>query len=128
MVLRQKSGSQIQESLKRNTAEFEYELIEPAVRPLRPIKPSKPKMLVMGFLVGMMIGIGIIFLMEYNDESFKDIDELEEYLGLIVLCTVPRIEIKHDEPGWRNYLKVKFLVPAAMMLGGVIFVLVIILN
>jgi len=42
-------------------------------------------------LIGLVLGFTLVFLAEYNDHSFRDVEEVEEYLGYKVLTTVPRI-------------------------------------
>ena len=82
----------------------------------------------MGGMLGFIIGIGILFLLEYNDDSFKDKEELEEYLGLIVLGTIPLIRMKNEIRNWQRFLKPKFVVPIVMMSGGLICILIMMLR
>ncbi|MBN1348671.1 hypothetical protein JXJ21_04615, partial [candidate division KSB1 bacterium] len=125
MVLQQKSGTQIQESMKRTEASMQYEIIEHAVKPIKPIKPKKVRLMAMGAMLGLFIGIGIIFLLEYTDDSFKNKEDVEEYLGLIVLGTIPHIRMKLESAWFDRFLKPQLAVPIAMMLGGIIYLIIL---
>ena len=38
------------------------------------------------------MSVGPIFVMDFIDTSFKDVGELEEYIGVPVICAIPFIE------------------------------------
>ena len=65
-------------------------VLDPAVPPQRPIWPNKLLNLVMGCFVGVLSGIGGASLFEYFDHSFKQVDEVEQVLGLPVLGSIPK--------------------------------------
>ena len=92
MLLQQTRGSEIEEALQRTAAEFKFKIVEPAIMSIKPVKPNRLKLVIMGIGLGIAIGIGIIFLLEYMDHSFKNVEDVEKYLNLPVLGTIPRIE------------------------------------
>jgi hypothetical protein len=47
-------------------------------------------------LVGLGIGAGLIFLLDFFDTSLKKPDEFESNLGVAVLATIPKIYQKKD--------------------------------
>ncbi len=69
-----------------------YKIIEPARVALVPFWPDRKQILVMAFLLGLVIGGGSVFLAQVLDSSFKDVDAVEELLGLPVLAAIPKIE------------------------------------
>jgi succinoglycan biosynthesis transport protein ExoP len=93
----------IDQSAKRIEAESKYMIVQPAEMPLAPVSPSRIKMLVLGVILGLMIGIGIILLLVILDESFKKVEEIEAELNLPVLATIPLLStpyrIKKKERG-----------------------------
>ncbi|MBN2009292.1 hypothetical protein JW960_08090 [candidate division KSB1 bacterium] len=93
MLLQQTRGSEIEEALQRSAAENKFTIVEPAIKPLKPIAPNKIKLTLMGIVAGAAIGAGLIFLLEYMDKSFKKVEDVEKYLGLPVLGTIPKLEI-----------------------------------
>ena len=56
--------------------------------------------LALGALVGLVIGLGLAFFIEYLDTSVKTMEDVESLLGVPVLAIIPRnIKILHKEPG-----------------------------
>jgi capsular exopolysaccharide synthesis family protein len=69
--------------------------VDPAVAP---ISPSSPRVLLntlLAALVGLMLAIGIAFLVEYLDDTLKSPDDVEAVAGLPTLGTI--IRMKGDE-------------------------------
>lgn len=64
--------------------------------------PAKPKVAVnmaLGVLVGLIVGIGLAFFIEYLDTSVKTLDDVESYLETPVLAVIPQgITLLHQEP------------------------------
>ena len=55
------------------------------------------KQLVLAFLVGLVIGFGIVFVMYYFDTTVKSVEELESKLNLPVIGNIPDAGgVKHD--------------------------------
>ncbi len=69
-----------------------YKIIEPARVPLEPFWPDRIKILMMGLVLGLMLGGSAVFLAEIFDNSIKKTEDVEQYLELSVLATIPRIE------------------------------------
>jgi len=92
MFVSQSQGSQISQQVQQAEAQNRFRVIEPASIPLSPVKPDRIKITLLGCLLGLVIGGGGVVLMEFFDHSFRKVEEVEEYLGLKVLGTIPRIE------------------------------------
>lgn len=92
-LMQQTQGSEIEQALQRTAAEFKFKIVEPAIKPIKPVRPDRIKMMLMAIVVGMIIGGGLIFLLEYMDHSFKNIEDVEKNLNLPVLGTIPKIDL-----------------------------------
>lgn len=64
-----------------------WELAEPSGAPVR---PNVTLNMLLGVLVGLVLGIGAAFFLEYLDTSVKTLEEVESSLGLPVLAVIPR--------------------------------------
>ena len=65
-------------------------IVDRAREPLIPIKPKKKLNLILGFMVGLGLGVGLTFLREYLDTSLKSMEDVER-LGFSVLGSIPLI-------------------------------------
>ena len=68
------------------------EILENAKIPSGPISPNKPLNVIIGFMLGLMVAIGLAFLLEYLDNTVKTTEELENLLGMPVLADIPRVD------------------------------------
>ncbi|MDZ7290467.1 MAG: polysaccharide biosynthesis tyrosine autokinase [candidate division KSB1 bacterium] len=66
-------------------------IIDPARPPKQPVRPRKKLNLFLGFIVGLGLGIGLTFLLEYMDNSVRTIEDVEK-LGIPVLGSIPMIK------------------------------------
>lgn len=63
-------------------------------------RPRVSLNLALGALVGMVIGLGLAFFIEYLDTSVKTMEDVENLLGVPVLAIIPKnIRLLHKEPG-----------------------------
>ena len=54
-----------------------------------PIKPEKLKNMIIGFLLGLIIACGIIIVRYMLNDSLKSEDDIEKFLGLNTLASIP---------------------------------------
>lgn len=81
---------------KRNIANImatdEPVLYERAIASTRPISPNKKKVIALGLILGLMFAVFIVSLQTILNDKIKDIEEIERYLSLPVLATIPHNE------------------------------------
>jgi capsular exopolysaccharide synthesis family protein len=66
------------------------EIIDPANLGMRPVRPNKPLNIALGIIIGLVVGIGLAFFIEYLDTSVKTIDDVERTLQSPVLGVIPQ--------------------------------------
>ena len=59
-----------------------------------PVNPKPVLNMAIALVIGLMIGVGLAFLLEYLDNTIKNEDDIEKILGLPVLGTIAVIEDK----------------------------------
>ena len=67
-------------------------VIEEVELPKNPISPNKKMNIAIAFLLGLMVSVGLVFLLEYLDNTYKNKDQLEKDLGIPVLGAIPDVE------------------------------------
>jgi Mrp family chromosome partitioning ATPase/uncharacterized protein involved in exopolysaccharide biosynthesis len=80
-------------------------IIDPADIPKVPISPKKKQALAIGIVFGLSLGIMVAFFLEYLDDSIKRKEDVERFLGLPVMGTIPKIEpfdVPENVLSWRE--------------------------
>jgi succinoglycan biosynthesis transport protein ExoP len=96
-AIRMRAQTQTMELAMPRTA---ISIKEPAEAPLFPARPRVALNLILGSLVGLMVGLGLAFFIEYLDTSVKTMEDVEKMLGVPVLAIIPKnIRLLHKEPG-----------------------------
>ena len=74
------------------------QVIDAAELPTSPVSPNTMKNTAMGLAIGLMAALGIIFLLEMLDQTFKKADDLERRAGFPVLASIPvfKGEVRDD--------------------------------
>ena len=66
------------------------EILDNAVPGVRPVRPNKPLNIALGIIIGLVVGVGLAFFIEYLDTSVKTIDDVERALQAPVLGVIPQ--------------------------------------
>jgi len=83
-----KYQSQMAENLELKQQGEQFRILDPARLPEKPYKPDRDKVLGVGALLGLALGLGLAWFRESMDRSFYEVSDLEAYLGLPVLATI----------------------------------------
>jgi succinoglycan biosynthesis transport protein ExoP len=66
------------------------QIVDRAVQGTRPVRPNKPLNIALGIIIGLVVGVGLAFFIEYLDTSVKTIDDVERSLQAPVLGVIPQ--------------------------------------
>jgi succinoglycan biosynthesis transport protein ExoP len=88
--LESKTSAQITEAIQNTNLGLRISIIEKADRPLMPVEPEPLRVIIIALLFGAACGIGSILVTEYIDDSFRNVEEVQRFLKLPVLGTVPK--------------------------------------
>ncbi|KPL19456.1 MAG: hypothetical protein AMJ92_03250 [candidate division Zixibacteria bacterium SM23_81] len=92
MLMLKREEARISEASDRRIVNVS--VISPATLPLKPVKPQRKLLIFSGFLIGLVGGFGLAFALEYLDHSLRTSEDVEHYLGLPVLASIP--DMKQD--------------------------------
>lgn len=67
-------------------------IVEKADIPEEPVKPNKSRNFLLSLILGLFGGIGLAFFLEYLDQTIRNEEDAEKFLGYPVLSIVPDAE------------------------------------
>jgi len=85
--------------LTADYAKTNVEVADAAEVPRLPVKPRKLRATVLSVLLGLFLGVGAAFLVEYLDDTVKTPEDLETKAGIPVLGFVPAMDGKAKAGG-----------------------------
>jgi len=71
-------------------------VVEPAVPPTTPVKPRVTLNMMLGMIAGLLVAAGLVFVMEYLDDTVKGEQDVERVAGLTTLGMVVRFGRKES--------------------------------
>ncbi len=100
-MLRKQSETEVTSRLQ-GSRESNIHIVDGALVPGGAFRPSLRKDVTMGFALGLVVGIGAIFLLEYLDRTIKHPEEVEQLLGLPTLGVIPDTDESGAGYGYRS--------------------------
>ena len=89
------NSEKMQEQISLTPAKI-WERAEAAIIPT---KPEIKMWMALSVLIGLIVGVGLAFFIEYLDTSVKTLEDVEKFLGVPVLAVIPKnvgLLLKHD--------------------------------
>ena len=112
-LLSRKLEAEISFNMEKKQKGEQFQIIDPATLPEKPISPNMKILFLLTLVVGPNIGLGLIFLMEYFNTSFRNPEDLESYLDLSVLATLPIVY--HEKDKRKQRLSLVFSILSVML-------------
>ena len=67
--------------------------IDTAVAPENPVKPNKLMNVAIAGVLGVMVSVGLVFVLEFLDRTYKTPTDVERHLGLPIIGAIPDMEL-----------------------------------
>jgi len=83
--------AQIAVNMEKKQKGEQFRILDPARLPQSPVSPDMKILFLVVMAAGVGIGGGLIILLEFIDTSFKEPEEIESFLNLPVLATLPTV-------------------------------------
>jgi len=93
-LLDKKLQAELAANMERKQKGERFKVLDQAKIPERPFKPNRQKIILFGVFLGMAAGGGLVGLIEYLDHSFYKIEDLEQFTGISVIASIPKIKAK----------------------------------
>jgi capsular polysaccharide biosynthesis protein len=72
---------------------------EPAVVPEEPVSPNPLRNVLLGLVAGLVFGMGLAFLLEHLDDSWRSPEEVERISGVPTYGVIPDVELSKAKKG-----------------------------
>ena len=118
-LLNKKLEAQLASNMERKQKGEQFKILDTARIPEKPYKPNRQKILLFSMILGLGIGGGLAYLLEYMGHSFRDIKELEGATKLPVIASIPVILTKEEI----NRKKMKKKIIFASSLGIIVMLI-----
>ena len=89
-VLKRQAETEISSRLRGEEAS-NLRVVDRALIPAAPFRPSYPRNAAIGLILGLALGIGFAFFLEYLDRSLRNAQQVEQYLKLPTLGIIPAV-------------------------------------
>jgi Mrp family chromosome partitioning ATPase len=90
-MLAKQQKAKLDQRLEKSTKDVAFKVIEPAQLPTSPSSPQRIRIIFMGFVAGLGLGLLFILVAEQMDTSFDTVEEFQSFTNLPVLAAVPTI-------------------------------------
>ncbi|MFX0132629.1 MAG: GumC family protein [Candidatus Hodarchaeota archaeon] len=91
MLLEKREEARITEASKIG----DIHIIDVAEEQMSPIKPRKKRNLALAFMLGLSLGVGLVFFLESLDTSLRSQEDVEQHLNSPVLASIPTIHLNN---------------------------------
>lgn len=97
----------------------DVQVIDVATVPIKPISPNKSLYVMIAGILGLCIGLGLAFMLEYMNKTVKTIEDVKNYLDLPVLGSIPHFDSNMEsEQTTGLWAKLKQIVAGKTRKGG----------
>ena len=99
-VVAKNIANEVVSIVRQLSTEFEnldnVEVLDTAETPVNPSGPNRVLYVAVGILLGGMVGVGIVLAIEYLDKDIKKAKDVEGFLGLRLLGTIPEYALDEE--------------------------------
>ena len=88
-LVSQSLAAESAESLERRQKGSQFRIVDSAYLPEKPLKPDFVIIMFVAIGGGLAGGVGLVLVFGFFDTSFKEVDDIEDFLEIPVVCAIP---------------------------------------
>src|SRR5262249_37389429 len=109
MLLDNRLHAWVAENFEKRQKGGKCRILGPASFPRSPIIPNKPKVLVLGFLFGCVVGGGLAVMRQRLSPQFRGVEDIELLAGTRLLAAIPDFSLLWSPVKGQRYLPSSYL-------------------
>jgi hypothetical protein len=95
-ITRGRAEAEMRLMLQETERSESFFILERAVAPDDPVSPNRKKIALAGCILAMMVGMGLVYLMELRNPVIRTEAQLERLLGLRAVAVIPNVQVKRE--------------------------------
>jgi len=119
-MLNRKLEAEIAVSMEKKQKGEQFRVVDPAKLPSRPVEPDMKTIILLTMALGIGLGCGLAYLMEFMDTSYKQPEDVEKDLHVPILVSFP---ILYTEGEMKRIKRRKIIAFASVSVGFVMSVI-----
>ena len=116
-LLDRKLEAELSVNMEKKQKGEQFRILDHARLPEKPISPNVKMLFLLSLAAGLGAGAGIVFLLEFFDNTIRSEDVIEKDLGLTLLARIPPLK----QPGQKRKMALEWALFTCMSLYAVIF-------
>jgi len=109
VMLDKRLHARVAENVQKRQIGGKFRILDPASFPRSPIIPNRPKVLVLGFLFGCVVGGGLAVMRERLSPQFRGVEDVELLGGTRLLAAIPDFSLLWNPMKGQRYLPSSYL-------------------
>jgi polysaccharide chain length determinant protein (PEP-CTERM system associated) len=101
-LLKKRETSAMATNLEQQQGSEQFSVFDPPRVPEKPFSPNQGMLVGVGFGSGLAIGLGLLYLIAFNDRSLHTERDVEKCLRLPVLALIPELDCAEESDGHRT--------------------------
>lgn len=114
--------SELSENMEKKQKGEQFQIVDPANFPVKPIRPDRSRLVIFSLLAGLAGGVGLAFLWDNLDTSFKRSEELAGFIDIPVLATIPTLVTRGNILDQRRSQGMVVFVSISILIIGIVCV------
>src|SRR5215475_12686162 len=83
--------SELSENMEKKLKAEQFQVLDPANLPVNTIRPNRGIIILVGLFAGLAGGVGLAFLLDNLNTSFKRSEDINNYVNVPLLATIPNL-------------------------------------
>jgi succinoglycan biosynthesis transport protein ExoP len=119
-LLQKRMQSELATSLEKRQQGEQFRILDPPSLPQKPAEPNRPKIVLIGWALGLGVGAGLAALREFTDRTLHSEKEVSRHTGVPVLAGIPVLRSGQEEARRKRRLLLEVASVTVLLLISVV--------